>query len=128
LLRDGNAAAYPFGFGLSYTTFVIGAVATEVVDDVVHLTVGARNTGTRPGTDVVQVYAVEPTRLVGFARVELSPGEARDVDIVIPTARLAVRDLDRHEMVVRPGPYDLRVARSAEDAGVAVSVEIRPSA
>ncbi|HMK10058.1 MAG TPA: glycoside hydrolase family 3 C-terminal domain-containing protein, partial [Acidimicrobiales bacterium] len=128
LARDGNAAAYPFGFGLSFTTFEIGAVSAEVADDVVHLTVEARNTGPRPGTDVVQVYAAEPLRLIGFARVELAAGEARDVDIVIPTARLAIRDTDRHAMVVRPGAYDLRVARSAEEAGVAVRVEITPSA
>ncbi len=112
LAHDGNAAAYPFGFGLSYTTFALDrAVATtNDDDDVVTVRATVRNTGDRTGTEIVQVYSADPPRLVGFARVEIAAGEAQEVEIAIPFDRLAVRDVDRHAMVVRPGRYTLRVA------------------
>ncbi len=89
-----------------------------------------RNTGDRAGTDVVQVYCgPSPPALVGFARVEVAAGEARDVEIVDPlrAPRRCVTST-RHAMVVRPGRYTLRVARSAADAGIALEVDVSPSA
>jgi hypothetical protein len=76
----------------------------------------------------VQVYSAEPARLVGFARVEIAAGEANAVEIVVPFERFAVRDVSRHAMVVRPGRYTLRVARSAADAGIALEVDVSPPA
>jgi len=88
-----------------------------------------RNTGGRPGSDVVQVYGrrldpSRPERLVGFRRVEIPAGEVVDVDIDLPTSMLAERDTRRHAMVVRPGTYQLRVARDAVDTGFTVPVEL----
>ena len=76
------------------------------------------------GTDIVQVYSEAPPRLVGFARVDVAAGSAKDVEIVIPSERLAARDVEQHAMVVRRGAYDLRIARSAADAGMRAGVEI----
>ncbi len=128
LAHDGNAAAYPFGFGLSYTTFALDGASAATGDDVVTVRATVRNTGERAGTDVVQVYSADPPRLVGFARVEIAAGEANAVEIVIPFERFAVRDVTRHAMVVRPGRYTLRVARSAADDGIAVEVDVSPAA
>jgi beta-glucosidase len=128
LAHDGNAAAYPFGFGLSYATFALDRASAMTSDDGVTLRARVRNTGGRAGTDVVQVYSADPPRLVGFARVEIAAGEANAVEIVIPFERFAVRDVTRHAMVVRPGRYTLRVARSAADAGIALEVEVSPAA
>ena len=80
------------------------------------------NTGERAGADVVQVYAGRPAdssrparRLVAFARVEAAAGASVEVELRIPWSRLAVRDPDRHEWVVRPGTYVLTVGRHSAD-------------
>ena len=123
LARDRHTAAYPFGYGLSYTSWQLGpATLTEDGDElVVHTTV--TNTGDRAGTDVVQLYAGRPAdttrparRLVAFARVaDVAPGAAAPVELRVPWARLAVRDEGRRSWAVSPGTYVLTVARHAGD-------------
>jgi beta-glucosidase len=93
--------AYPFGHGLSYTSFTTSAptAPAQVRDrDVVHVKVTVTNTGTRAGTTVVPVYVHQPVsrvlvpdrRLVGFARVTLAAGEQRVVDVPFDVGELAV--------------------------------------
>ncbi|KQR23834.1 hypothetical protein ASF79_00805 [Agreia sp. Leaf335] len=86
--RDGNAAAFPLGFGLSYTTFSIDTVGVSpVVDEHFDATVTVSNTGNRPGRHVVQLYAVIdandfPRRvLVGFTPVWLEVGETKTITV-----------------------------------------------
>jgi beta-glucosidase len=84
-----------------------------------------RNTGSRRGADVVQVYARRlgsdrPARLSGFARVDLEAGRTAEVEVVVAPTSLAERDVVSHTMVVRPGRYELRVARHAADPGMIV--------
>ncbi len=129
LARHGVAPAYPFGFGLSYTSFALEKAEAALAGGELRVTVTVRNTGWRPGTDVVQVYASRrgssrPSRLVGFARIELAAGRTAAVDLAICAAGLAERDVASHSMVVRAGLYDLRVARHAADGGIALQVEI----
>jgi beta-glucosidase len=129
LERHGIAPAYPFGFGLSYTTIVLEGADAALEDGVVHLRASLRNDGERTGSDVVQVYAhrpgsSRPARLVGFARVEVEAGQSRSAALAIPTTTLAERDLASHSMVVRPGTYRLRVARHAADPGIELSVDV----
>jgi len=131
LAREGRAPAYPFGFGLGYTTFALEDAHAEPGPGGgdIRVTASLRNTGDRPGTDVVQVYgrrrgSSRPERLVGFRRVEVDPGEATTVRVVAEGADLAERDTIAHSMVVRPGQYELRVARHACDPGIVVEVEL----
>jgi beta-glucosidase len=132
--REGKAAAYPLGFGLSYTTFAIGDVDVALNRDAEALAVHAtvENTGTRPGGHVVQVYAsrapLEPTGverfLVGFARVGGPPGERVPVQIDIPLQWLATRR-GPGRWAVRPGSYRIDVGGSAADpATVPVTVQL----
>lgn len=118
LARDGHRAAYPFGFGLSYTALALGPASAKVEgDDVVASTVAA-NGGLRAGVEVVQAYArapERPRRLVGFTRVTLDPGEHRVVEVRVPRSRLARRDPDAHAWVEFRGPCELVLARHAED-------------
>jgi len=100
---------YPFGFGLSYTTFAYRDLKLSAARvgpaDTVRVTVTLANTGTREGTEVVQLYVhdevgsvARPVReLKGFRRVTLKPGEARAVEL-----RLAVRDLAFYGLDMRP--------------------------
>ncbi len=135
LRRDGNAAAFPFGFGLSYTTFATSDVsaAVDAATSSVRVSATVTNTGTRPGAEVVQVYleppgqAVErPSRvLAGFARVELDPGESRPVVVDVPWRRLAYFDESQDAFVLESGSHRLVLARHAEhDPAPAVEVDL----
>ncbi len=93
--RDGIAAAYPLGFGLSYTRFTIGDVSVQAVGDGLAVSATVSNTGARPGGHVVQVYGwregVERV-LLGFRRVELAAGSQARVDLAVPLAGLSTWD------------------------------------
>ncbi len=129
LARQGTAPAYPFGFGLSYTTFALDDAEAEVADGAIRVRATVHNTGQRPGSDVVQVYArrregARPERLVAFARVAVGRGERVTAELVVGGDALAERDVASHATVVRPGRYELRVARHAGDEGIACTVEV----
>jgi beta-glucosidase len=133
LARRGTAPAYPFGFGLGYTTFLLQTAGAVDDGDAIAVRATVRNTGSRAGSDVVQVYAQRrgshrPSRLCGFARVGIDPGRSVEVDVRIDKRSLAERDLDAHTMVVRPGTYELRVARHAGDPGIALELDVGVSA
>lgn len=122
LARDRHAAAYPFGFGLSYTDWELGPTTLEEAGDDLVVRVEVHNRGTRAGADVVQVYAGRPAdptrparRLVAFQRVEVPAGTHGEVELRIPWSRLAVRDVDRHEWTIPTGTYVLTVGRHAAD-------------
>jgi beta-glucosidase len=129
LARRGVAAAYGFGFGLSYTTFVLEDAVVHSDEGRIHLHASVRNTGTRPGTDVIQVYgqrmgSARPERLVAFRRFDLAPGEHATMELEFDLTALAERDTDIHAMVIRAGRYLLRVARQFEDPGTVVGVDV----
>jgi beta-glucosidase len=122
---SGYNPRYPFGFGLSYTTFktsglsVTGSVGRS---GKVTATFTVANTGGRAGADVVPVYVhqpvsrgvivVPPKRLVGFAKVQLAAGQSKVVRVAFPVSVLAVTvgDIDAAgPRVVQPGAYQVQV-------------------
>ncbi|GAA1916577.1 glycoside hydrolase family 3 N-terminal domain-containing protein [Streptomyces durmitorensis] len=115
---------YPFGHGLSYTTFNWGQPVCEApeftTDGETTLRLTVRNTGDRPGTEVVQLYLHDPVgtvarpevRLVGYARVPLEPGAAAEVHATFPADLAAYTGADGRR-VVEPGALELRVAASS---------------
>jgi beta-glucosidase len=119
--------AYPFGYGLSYTTFdFLRMEAPDTVGDLEHpieITVDVQNTGTVAGVEVAQVYLRQlapslprPDReLVGFARMQVAPGEARRVMIPIVPEQLAYYHDGLRRWVIEPGEYEILVGASAVD-------------
>jgi len=126
--RNEIAPAYPFGFGLSYTTFAVRDVAITANDSAIVVRGNVHNTGERDGADVVQVYATlpdaeAPSRLIGFARVDVAAGAASAFEIVVPLDRLATRDSAAKSWRPASGPHMITAARFVGDA-VATSVEV----
>ncbi|MBU6200879.1 MAG: glycoside hydrolase family 3 C-terminal domain-containing protein, partial [Acidobacteria bacterium] len=116
--RLGLRPQYPFGYGLSYTTFEISGTSVEHDEDRHRVSCTVSNTGRRDGADVVQVYArygddAVPSRLVGFRRVEVPAGASVRVTIDVPRARLARRDPVTKSWRNPDGPVELVAARHA---------------
>jgi beta-glucosidase len=115
----GLAVRYPFGFGLSYTTFDYSEL--RVRREQVSVTVS--NSGSRAGKEVVQLYVSAPTgqagtpvrELRGFAKVALEPGESRVVTITLDARAFSYWDVESSAWVVAGGIYEVQLGRSAHD-------------
>jgi beta-glucosidase len=129
----GIEVAYPFGHGLSYTTFGYGdaSAAADANGDVV-VTVPVTNTGSVAGREIVQVYtslaasAVEraPRELKAFASVALEPGETREVSLTVRRADLAYWDIRVDRWIVEGGEYAVDVAASSRDIRSTTTVPV----
>ncbi len=121
-----NGALYPFGYGLSYTTFEYSDISLQpaVVTQIQPVTVRCKvtNTGKRAGDEVVQLYIRDvlssvttyEKNLCGFERVHLEPGETKEVCFTIEPRDLQLLNSDNH-WVVEPGDFKVMVGASSED-------------
>jgi beta-glucosidase len=124
---DGtDKPVYPFGYGLSYTTFRFDGLkvaAPALGGGNVQVTVNVTNTGTIAGDEVAQLYVREdvssvetPERaLKGFSRIHLEPGETKAVQFDLPQSELAVWNAEK-KWVVEPGAYTIWVGDSSQAA------------
>ena len=110
---------YPFGFGLSYTTFKLGTPSYQNGKVKVDIT----NTGKQEGAEVVQVYLRDPRDTDGpiktlraYQRVNLQPGEQRTLTIDLPRERFELWDTATNTMRVRKGKYEIMVGTSSADS------------
>jgi beta-glucosidase len=119
----GVAPRYPFGHGLSYTTFTTDALEAHVVDETtVEASVTVTNTGSVTGKHVVQLYVAttagpvrRPVReLRRFAKVDLAPGETTTVRFELDRRAFAYWDTVEHDWVVAPGDYVVQVGTDAD--------------
>jgi beta-glucosidase len=129
-------ALYPFGHGLSYTRFAYSNLQVApkelTADGTVKVSVEVKNTGTRAGDEVVQLYvrAVAPSvkraakELRGFRRISLAPNEKKTVTLAVPAGKLAYWDEKSHAFVVEPGNYDMLVGSSSEDIRLTGRVKV----
>jgi beta-glucosidase len=122
----GIAPAYPFGYGLSYTTFTFDdlRLSAEAFDREITVTVAVTNSGDRPGREVVQLYLSAPDgalekperELRAFAKTELlQPGASETVSFTLTGRDLASFATDRAAWVAEPGTYGVKIAASASD-------------
>ena len=117
---------FPFGYGLSYTTFEYGKprLSSKILSDgKIVLSVDITNTGNRAGKETVQLYIgqrkpseVRPAKeLKAFEKVELQPGETRTVEFSIDRSMLSFFSAKSHDWVVEPGRFDAYVCASSAD-------------
>ena len=131
-----KAVAYPFGFGLSYTTFDFNDMKVESAVDGWDVTVTVTNTGKVSGKDVVQLYVRAPKgkldkperELKGFAKTpEIAPGESCEVKIHVPAGSLASYDEQTGSWVIEPGKYVFMASKDASDCSLKKSVSVAGS-
>jgi len=130
---------YPFGYGLSYTTFALSDACVDAEHLAADATVGVRvtvaNTGARAGDEVVQLYVRRPrarlTRpvleLKNFLRVRLAPGQARTIAFELPAGQVGFHDHDL-SYVVDEGPLEILVGTSSRHVVPAGRVTLAPAA
>ena len=124
--RKGETPLFPFGFGLSYTTFEQGALKVTGGSSV-KASFTVKNTGARDGADVAQVYLVNAAgkatqRLVGFQKLSLKAGESRTATVAVDPRLLA--DWNGKGWTVKGGTYKFALGTSATDLGAPVSVNL----
>lgn len=135
--KNGLKPAFPFGHGLSYTTFRYGKASvdksTGTADDIFTVTIPVTNTGNVSGKEVVQLYISDvkssvdrPIKeLKGFSKIELAPGETKNVSITVSGKDLAFFDADKHEWVVEPGEFEALVGSSSGDIRSKVKFSVK---
>ncbi len=128
---------YPLGFGLSYTTFQYNNLKTSTdkldKNGEVIISIDVKNTGTRAGDEVVQLYVkhlksrVErPLKeLKGFKRVTLNPREVQTVSIKLPASALAYWDVAKKGFIVEKEPVQLMVGSSSADVKAEKNIEVK---
>ena len=127
--------SYPFGFGLSYTTFEYSDAKISQTDDAVTVTVTVKNTGEREGKEVVELYIAAPDakaankpakELKAFAKTKaLKAGESETLTLTVKTADLASFDEEASAWVVAEGEYQFLVAASAQDIKATLSAPVK---
>ena len=133
----GLPVVYPFGYGLSYTTFNYSNLNTDKKTydqaDTIQATFTLTNTGDREGAEVAQLYVSDPVcsvmrpvkELKGFKKVFLKPGESRRITLDIPVSSLAFYSEAQSQFVVEPGEFILQLGASASDITQRISVEVK---
>lgn len=127
--RQGTKPLYPFGFGLSYTTFELSDLQISAVNDSVTATVSIRNTGRCDGAEVVQLYVGKVVKnlledspvprpakeLKAFRKVDLKAGERKTVTMRLSRHDFEYYDVNTHLWTLTPGMYNIMVGTSVED-------------
>ena len=126
--------AYPFGFGLSYTTFEFSKPVAKAKGDAVELSITVKNTGSMAGKEVAQVYVTAPKgriekpiqELRAFAKTrELKPGESQTLTMTIPVRDLASFDEAGSQWVTEAGSYLFRIGNSSRNLPLSASLTLK---
>jgi beta-glucosidase len=131
----GKHPLFPFGFGLSYTTFKFSnleAPASAASGSTVSVSFDVTNTGTVAGAEVAELYVSDPSakvdrperELKGFAKVRLAPGETRHVSLNLDARAFSYWDAAGHKWTIDPGKFILRVGDSSENTPLHADIEL----
>ena len=131
------APLYPFGFGLSYTTFAFENGKTDKTEydqnETISVSIDVKNTGKVDGKEVVQVYASKSNskvaraekELKGFQKVLVKSGDSNTVTLKLPVNELAYYDVTAKKWTVEPGKYTLKIGNSSRDIKKEIVVTIK---
>lgn len=122
---------FPFGFGLSYTTFAYSGLTVDDASRTAHFTV--QNTGSREGTEIAELYVALPSaakenykRLVGWERVKLAPGESKAVTLSMNPLYLSIFDTAKNGWQLLPGDYKVMAGASSSDTPLDATLHVLP--
>ena len=123
-LEKDSRVAWPFGYGLTYTTFAYSNLKTEVTEQGVNLTFEVKNTGQMAADEIVQIYVsptstdqpLRPIQLQGFTRVSLKPGEGKTVNARLDDEQFGYYSHEgERRWNIQPGDYVVKVGASSTD-------------
>jgi beta-glucosidase len=131
----GKHPLFPFGFGLSYTTFSFAnlqAPATTASGSAVTVSFDVTNSGSVAGAEVAQVYVSDPSakairperELKGFEKVRLAPGETRHVTLSLDARAFSYWDEAGHKWTIDPGKFEILVGDSSENTPLRAEVTL----
>ncbi len=136
--KKGIEPAFPFGYGLTYTTFEINAEPAEYtvdtdIDFKLEIAVSVRNTGKRAGAEVVQLYVgqdnpymLKPQReLKGYSKVWLEPGEQKKVTLMLDKGSFSHYDEKKGGWCIETGKYTLFIGKSSRDINIKIPVMVK---
>jgi beta-glucosidase len=140
--KNGTKPLFPFGYGMSYTTFKYGNLTIKPADSstksetlsspLYEVSFDVTNTGARGGADVAQVYVADPhakvsrpaKELKGFARINLKPGETKTATVVLDGRAFAYYDVDAKQWHADPEEFEILVGRSSQDIALRGNVTL----
>lgn len=131
--KANMVVSYPFGYGLSYTSFEYGNMQVTFTNDTINVIVTVQNTGNRTGKEVVQVYTSNPNSTIDrpvrelkvFAKTQLlAPGEIAEIKMSIPVSALSYWDEDNSNWVLENGTYLIQSGASSRDIRLTEEIEM----
>jgi beta-glucosidase len=129
---ESKPVLFPFGFGLSYTTYGYSGLAAAQTSDGVKVTFTVSNTGTRAGAEIAEVYAAlpastqePPKRLIGFTKVKLEPKEKKTVTVEVDPKYLSIFDEQKDGWTLVPGDYTIMVGGSSDKLPLKTTVNLK---
>lgn len=128
---ENKPVLFPFGYGLSYTSYAYSELKVTSAPNVT-VTFEVKNTGTREGAEIAEVYAYMPAstgeppkRLIGWSKMKLNPGESREISIPIDPKYLSIYDEKKDQWILEPGEYTIAVGGSSQDLGLKQNITIQ---
>jgi beta-glucosidase len=127
---ENKPVLFPFGFGLSYTTFLYSDLKVQPGPSTT-VTFTVQNTGSRTGSEIAEIYAAlppdagePPKRLVGWSKVALQPGESKQLSVSIDPKYLSIFDEQSNAWKLLPGMYRFMVGPSSQDLPLSQAVKL----
>ncbi len=128
---ENKPVLFPFGYGLSYTTYTYSGL-TVTPSNGATVSFEVKNTGSRAGAEIAQVYAAlpasagePPKRLVGWSKVELKPGESKRVELSIDPKYLSIFDETSNSWKLTPGTYGFMVGGSSQNLPLSKKLDLK---